>query len=125
MSNPVVSKAGMFQFQLVDPGVSLLFSDELQSSVVVGSIPEEALGSVVLSVTDLRVFVLCRRIRQVLQRVPRVLLKVQIAGGPEQPVQRGVGLLLLWDAASRPGLHRLLSSIRVGCHMFHGPAEKV
>lgn len=45
MSNPVVSKADMFQFQLVDPGVSLLFSDELQSSVVVGSIPEEALGS--------------------------------------------------------------------------------
>lgn len=45
VSNPVVSKADMFQFQLVDPGVSLLFSDELQSSVVVGSIPEEALGS--------------------------------------------------------------------------------
>lgn len=118
---PVVSKADMFQFQLVDPGVSLLFSDELRPSVVVGSSPEEALGWVVLCVTHLRVFVLCRRIRQVLQRVPRVLLKVQIAGGPEQPVQRGVGLLLLRDAASRPGSHRLLSSSQ----MFHGPARKV
>lgn len=28
--HPVVSKADVFQFQLVDPGVSLLLSDELR-----------------------------------------------------------------------------------------------
>lgn len=44
-----------------------------------------------------------RWVRQVFLRVPRVLSKDQTLTEPQQPVQHRLCLLVLWDAAPRPG----------------------
>lgn len=46
---------------------------------------------------------LSRWIRQVFQRVPRLLFKDQVLTVPHQPVQHRVVVLVVWNATPRPG----------------------